>query len=278
MSSGERRIVSSFDERPFIDTVYTRLQYIIDFTGKELKVDSLIITSSAEEFQRYNGLRINYSDNRVTANEIWIKPHALLFEKGIRQQTIDCFDVNGNKAFFKTEGDISFDIFAASFYLLSRYEEYLPHTKDMYGRYAFENSLAYKENFLSLPLINLWLKELNDIIQKRFPDPHSPLTTPNSALTFLPTYDIDIAWSYKHKGWWRNAGGLLRSFISGQWSLAKERVNVLRGKERDPFDAFGWMNKIHEQYKLKPYYFFLVPKREAGMIKIFHLPVRLCRS
>ncbi|MFI5132516.1 MAG: polysaccharide deacetylase family protein, partial [Chitinophagales bacterium] len=79
-------------------------------------------------------------------------------------------------------------------------------------------------------------------------------------LTFLPTYDIDIAWSYKHKGWWRNLGGGLRSLFKGDGSLLKERIQVLRGKQKDPFDAFGWMNKMHEQYKLKPYYFFLVPQ------------------
>jgi len=36
-------------------------------------------------------------------------------------------------AFFKSEGDYPFDIFSAVFYLLSRYEEYLPYKKDMYG-------------------------------------------------------------------------------------------------------------------------------------------------
>jgi len=64
-------------------------------------------------------------------------------------QPIDCFEYNGSKAFFKTEGHFDFDIFAASFYLLSRYEEYLPHTKDMYGRFAHENAIAFKEGFLN---------------------------------------------------------------------------------------------------------------------------------
>ena len=83
---------------------------------------------------------------------------SLLFENKITEQSIECFEVNGNKAFFKTEGDFPFDIFAASFYLFSRYEEYLPHQKDMYGRYAHENSLAFKESFLDQPLINIWLQ------------------------------------------------------------------------------------------------------------------------
>jgi hypothetical protein len=248
----------------YTHSITSRLQYIVDFIGKELQVDSIQLTSSREEFNKYNGAKINYSDKRISDGEIWIKPRGLLFEKGIKEQRIECFEVNGNKAFFKTEGDFLFDIFAVSFYLLSRYEEYLPHSKDMYGRYAFENSLGYKENFLTLPLVNIWLKNFEILLrQKTSQFKASQLTTHNSQLTFLPTYDIDIAWSYKHKGWWRNAGGMLRSFIKGEWSLVKERIQVLREKQKDPFDAFGWMNKLHELYKLKPYYFFLVPEKRG---------------
>src|SRR5215831_14748890 len=144
-----------------------RLQYVIDLIAKELKNEPWKTTSSPEEFSRHNGAKINYSEKRISDEEIWIKPHSLLFETGINEQRIECFEVNNNKAFFKTEGDFPFDIFAASFYLLSRYEEYLPHSKDMYGRYAFENSLAYRENFLNLPLINIWMQYLNSELKRR---------------------------------------------------------------------------------------------------------------
>ncbi|HEY6504357.1 MAG TPA: polysaccharide deacetylase family protein [Chitinophagaceae bacterium] len=239
-----------------------RLQYIAGFISKELKADAFTITSSADDFRKYTGPKINYSKSRITDTEIWIKPHTLLFEKNIHEQVIDCFEVNGHKVFFKTKGDLPFDLFAASFYLLSRYEEYLPHTKDMYGRYAFENSLAYKESFLTVPLINVWINKLKEIFPGLTVHRH-PERSEGTPFTFLPTYDIDIAWSYKHKGWWRNTGGLLRSLITGKWSLANERIKVLRGKQKDPFDAFGWMNQLHERYKLKPYYFFLVPEKRG---------------
>jgi hypothetical protein len=236
-----------------------RLQYIIDFIAKELKIDPFSTTSSPEEFTKYNGGKINYSENKISENETWIRPHGLLFETGIREQNIECFEINSNKAFFKTGGDFPFDIFAASFYLLSRYEEYLPHKKDSYGRYAYENSLAHKEGFLHLPLINTWLQDLSRSIKEKFPQ----FTIYSSSFTFLPTYDIDIAWSYKYKGWQRNIGGFLRSLLKGKWSLVRERIHVWRGKQKDPFDAFGWMNKLHEQYKVKPYYFFLVPEKRG---------------
>jgi hypothetical protein len=250
----------------YTHSITPRLQYIIEFIGKELQVEPISITSSEEEFTRYEGPKINYGENRISGQELWIKPHGLLQEKGIKEQYTECFETNNYKAFFKIAGDFPFDIFSATFYLISRYEEYLPHTKDMYGRYAFENSLAYKENFLNLPLVNIWLKDFKTLLTQKFsllPAPDSQLTTHHSPLTFLPTYDIDMAWSYKHKGFLRSSGGFFRSLLKAQWSLLKERIKVLRGKQKDPFDAFDWMNKLHEQYKLTPYYFFLVPEKRG---------------
>ncbi len=284
----------------YTHSITSRLTYIVEFIQKEIKVDSIHLTTLRGEFEAHHGPKINYSDERISETEIWIRPCELLFEREIKQWHIECFELNGNKAFFKTEGDIPFDILAASFYLLSRYEEYLPHKKDAYGRYGFENSLAFKNKFLHLPLINIWLRDLKYAIDKKYPvshadsrlltpdsrlltpdsrlqtpdsrlltpdsrlpTPDSRLQTPDSRLLFLPTYDIDIAWSYKHKGWWRNLGGGLRSLIRGDWPVLKERINVLRGKKPDPFDAFSWMDRLHEKYKLSPYYFFLVPGRRG---------------
>ena len=48
--------------------------------------------------------------------------------------------------FFSTgeNSNIPFDIFAASFYLVSRYEEYLPHVRDIHERFTAHESLAFK--------------------------------------------------------------------------------------------------------------------------------------
>jgi len=84
------------------------------------------------------------------------------FQHTIDNNPSNVFEINFHKAFFETSGDFSFDIFAASFYLLSRYEEYLPHQKDQFGRYAHTNSLAFREEFLQLPLVNIWIEELRN--------------------------------------------------------------------------------------------------------------------
>ncbi len=224
-----------------------RLQYTCHFIFKELMGIEFNVTNDAEEFKNYDGVKINYSNHSVCEKEFRVSPVDLLFQQNITPQIIDCFEINNYKAFFKTaNANLVFDIFAASFYLLSRYEEYLPHQKDMYGRYAHENSLAFKEGFLQLPLINIWLKDLVAAIQNKF----SSFIIQDSSFTFIPTYDIDIAYSYNHKGLLRNAGGFLKS-------PSFERIRVLCGWQKDPFDTYDWLNILHEKFQLKPIYFFL---------------------
>lgn len=245
----------------YTPTITSRLQYIADFFGKEITGRSFELTTDKESYLKSAAEKINYSPERISANEFWLKPHSLLFEDSIKEQIVQCHEVNGQKAFFKTEGDFPFDIFAASFYLLSRYEEYLLHQKDMYGRYAHENSVAFKEGFLDKPLINFWLENFKESLIGKYPG--SGIRHPASRFTFLPTYDIDIAWSYKHKGWWRSFGVLLQSLLNGNWQQLKERRNVVKGKQKDPYDSYGWLNQLHEKHKLKPYYFFMVAAKKG---------------
>lgn len=209
------------------------------------------IVTDADEFRNFDGAKINYTG--ADDNGFTIPVQGILFETGIKEQSIKCFDCNNYKAFFKSTGiGYPFDIFSATFYLISRYEEYLPHAKDMYGRYAHENSLAYKEGFLQLPLINTWVNNFAKVLTKEFP----LLTFHFSSFTFLPTYDIDIAYSYKHKGLLRNIGGFIQS-------SSVERLKVLLRLEKDPFDSYEWLNKLHQQYRLNPIYFFLLAQKNS---------------
>jgi len=243
--------------------ITARLQYIVAFISKELFDEPVVITDNKEAYLQSSDPKLNYSDGEFSEDEFYIKPVSLLFENDIKQQPVHCFELNYHKAFFQTRGDCSFDIFAACFYLLSRYEEYLPHVKDEYGRYAYTNSLAYKENFLHQPLINIWLQELKQALKKKFPD----IIFRRSSFKFIPTYDIDVAYSYLYKGWRRNAGGLVKSMGACDWKSLKERLNVLRKKQKDPYDAYEWLDSLHLYCRVKPYYFFLVAKEQKGYDK-----------
>ncbi len=237
-------------------TITPRLLYITRFIIGEITDTPFHITTDIEEYTQFRGPKINYSSQPVDQIEIWIKPVELLFETNIKEHAISCEIKNGYKIFFKTDGDLDFDLFAASFYLLSRYEEYLPHFKDIYGRYAHENSLAYREGFLHQPLVNIWMKDFRLLLAERFPS----LQLRSTRFVFIPTYDIDMAWSYKHKGFIRNTGGLLKDAMKGNLPGVKDRLAVLANFKDDPYASFEWLHKMHELYLLQPVYFFLMAK------------------
>lgn len=230
----------------------TRLQYICKFIFDEILHTSYSLTLDEVNFDKYEGNKINYS-HKEFKNSFQIAPHGLLFQSGIKMQQINCFKENDVTCFFKNNnGNYSFDIFAAAFYLITRYEEYLPHTKDIYGRYAHENSIAHKENFLHIPLVNIWLNSFSLILQQNFPTLIFQLSTFN----YLPTYDIDMAWSYKEKGFVRNTLGFIKK-------PSIKRLTTLLGKNEDPFDCYDFLDELHTQYNLKPLYFFLVAKENG---------------
>jgi hypothetical protein len=235
---------------------------MLDFLGGLWKGAPLPVTDNREQAMGYEGLLINYSTQRLRENEFRIHPHGLLAEQGLKPQTI----VVGNKTempwFFAGEGDYPFDILSAGFYLLSRYEEYLPHRKDRFGRYAYNESLAWREGFLHRPLLNEWIQDLTSRLAAH-PGMKAGEIKTAIPFRFLPTYDIDIAYSICYKGFWRNMGGALKELITGRWAALGNRVSVLRGRRPDPFDVFGWLHSLHERQGLRPYYFFLFAPRRG---------------
>ncbi|MBI1343961.1 MAG: hypothetical protein GC171_13590 [Terrimonas sp.] len=243
----------------FTEQISPRLQYIAEFISQAYFGIPVRITTDISEYISADQLSVNYSNQQLKDEEFWVQPHSLLFEKGIGRQQVDCFDFAGQKAFFRTGGDFPFDIFASTFYLLSRYEEYLPHTKDIYGRFAHKNALAFKEGFLQIPLVNIWMEEFKNALRS------SGLSWVDSPKTFrfIPTYDIDIAFAYQGKGFMKTAGGLFRSFLKADFPSFSERLRVVGRGVRDPYDSFDWMDALHDQFDLQPLYFFLVPEKKG---------------
>ena len=144
----------------YVHKASPRLQYIAAFIFKELIKVPYAITSHKESFKKFEEIKLNYTDEQVGADELLIPNCNLLNQTGIKPVDIEVFEHNANKAFFKSssqsEDTYFFDIFSATFYLISRYEEYLPHTEDEYGRYAHTNSVTFKNDFLHISIMTIY--------------------------------------------------------------------------------------------------------------------------
>ena len=234
----------------FSENTSPRLNYIID----TLFPATTIRTNNREEFLQYPGKKLNYSNEKISSNEIFVKPYSLLFEKNISPQQVEVFKWNGIPAFFKTGGDIPFDLLAASFYLVSRYEEYFSWEPDEYGRFPHISSIAFKNQFLEIPVIDQW-------ITKIFP----PKSEPQFSL--IPTFDIDIAYKYLQKPFAKNFILGIKEFIFVKWRSLSYRMNVRNANQQDPFDVFDFIHTLAKKFSLQPIYFFLLAYKNGGYDK-----------
>lgn len=233
-----------------------RQAFVFDFIFGEVYGVNFEVLTSASAFAQGEGFKINYSEEGLPAN-LQIIPHGLLFEPDIIAQPIYVVQWRGLPVFFQTSvSQVPFDLFSAVFYLLSRYEEYLPYTPDEFQRYPHTASVAFKQHFLHLPLADLWMKELKELMLKSEPD----LQFRKNKFHFIPTYDIDIAYSYSGKGMVRNLAGALQDICRADFKSIKNRSAVLRGVMKDPYDSYAFLDEIHARYILKPVYFFLAGK------------------
>ncbi len=239
----------------FTEKRNSRINYIFAQLFVKILKLNFELTTNINEFNSFKGPKISYSEKR-TGNEILIKPHGILHENEIKKQQIRVTEWEGIKIFYQVDGDadLPFDIFSASFFLISRYEEYLPYSKEKYDRFEAKESLAYKNNFLEEPIVEKWMLKLEQKLKTKFPG----MEFPERNFSFQSTIDIDNPYAFLHKGFFRTTGALLKSFIRLDIKTLISRILTIKGSRKDPFDTYGYIHKIEKKYGFRSIYFFLV--------------------
>ena len=219
----------------------SRLDYICRQLFRHVLGYEYRITEHESDLLSHKGPAICYSESGK-GDAIHIVPSHLLFEESVRPQDITVSEWQGLPIFFQTQGsDLPFDIFAASFYLITRYEEYLDNAPDKHGRFKAENSLAYRNGFLERPIVDEWAMVLRGLIQERY------RVTPEyePSFVFFPTIDVDHAFAFLHKGPFVNGYKLLKALFAGNFGFVRYALSVLFRWRKDPFFNFEKLRKIH---------------------------------
>jgi len=180
---------------------------------------------------------INYSTEEINGS-FRIIPDNLLFETGVRNYDLSVTEWKGLPVFFQTAAgsDLPFDIFAASFFLISRYEEYLEFEPDDYGRFRASSSFAFRNGFLSRPVIDLWVKEMAKTMLLKFRN----LAFRRNDYKSLLTIDLDQPFEFLGKDIFRNLGRLFLD-ISKKSGKARERYRTVAKGDKDPYDVFDYI-------------------------------------
>ena len=232
-----------------------RVGYTFNLIFKDVLSLPFRITVNSEEFRNYQGPKFSYNDNPLD-NEVFVCAVSLLFETTIENQEIHINEHEGLPVFFETHHQrslIRFDIFAGAFYLVSRYEEYLPYVRDPYGRFTHEGSLAYRSDFLHRPLVNEWAMLLEKKLGIHYPE----LEFPRRSFSFINTIDVDQVWLYKGKNILRQFLGSLRDLLRGKFKDLHTRYSVLLLKDPDPYNTFDYILRLQKKSGYKSIFFFL---------------------
>jgi hypothetical protein len=129
------------------------------------------------------------------------------------------------------------DILAASFFMLTRWEEYVNKARDKHNRFPATESLAYKQGFLDKPIVNEYIESLKTMLLEL--DGNLKFKIHDYKLVL--THDVDVPFKFcSIKNFIRTIGG----------DLLKRRNIRLFLKNISAFVFFKF------KYKKDPYYTF----------------------
>ncbi|MFL2611632.1 MAG: DUF7033 domain-containing protein [Flavobacteriaceae bacterium] len=145
-----------------------RIEYTFNHIFKFILNEKFSITYSKSEFIDFKGYKFSYANTPIS-KELFFQSIGLLDEGGLENYEIKIFKWEDVKCFFKvgSKSVIPFDMFSAIFFLLSRYEEYMPHTGNKLGQFNHLQSIAYKEEFLEIPLVDIWIEKFKSVLENK---------------------------------------------------------------------------------------------------------------
>ncbi|MDQ3073688.1 MAG: polysaccharide deacetylase family protein [Bacteroidota bacterium] len=147
-----------------------------------------------------------------------------------------------------------FDLFSAAFYIVARYDRWTHPAYDEYGRYNEKNEELFVRAYLDIPVVHHYAEMIWEKLKEKFPE----LKRKQNVFNYTITIDIDSPWLYKNKGTITNSAGVVKDIIKRDFHPVAQRLSILLGKVRDPYDSYVWiMNKIPKEHL---HFFFLIDR------------------
>lgn len=222
-----------------------------------LGFDKIDFFTERDAFIQKEGVKISY-DIFLQGIPFITSASEILYENTINKIKPEDFTIESDlPCFFLHKDDRSilpFDFPSMGFWLLSRYEEYQFFQPDRHGRFTAQQSFAYQHGFLELPLIDLWAIRLKEKLFKFYQTTEFP---PSKTYTFQPSFDIDYAWAYRNRPFWRKLAAGLKDILKLDFVRFSDRLAVLLGKKKDPYYNFSTIEELHRD-RQKPIFFWLI--------------------
>jgi len=148
------------------------------------------------------------------------------------------------------------DIFSASFFMLTRWEEYVNKNRDSHNRFPATESLAFKEGFLDRPIVNEYVEQLKQMLLEL----DSSLKFKEQKKELLLTHDVDVPLLYPNlfSGYRDILGDIVkRKKFKLAFNKILTKYLVLTKQTKDPYDTFDELMDLSENLGIKSYFFFM---------------------
>lgn len=152
--------------------------------------------------------------------------------------------------------DCGLDLFASSFFLLTRWEEAVLTARDGHERFPASASLAGRCGFLHRPVVNEYLEMLwNMLVYLGIQQPRR-----ERRFRLVLTHDVDFLYL------WRSPQEMLRTLagdVLKRRDLKRAAETVKRiagmwlGNEKDPYDTFDWLMEVSERYDVQSRFYWM---------------------
>lgn len=215
----------------YTDFVSERLIYTFNFICHDRGVKFEFCNDPKRFELESEKAKLVYSDYPFENIYPTILPAKLIFEDEIQNQVLSLGS-------FKSEPCLEFhrisDPIASIFYVISRYEEYLPYNPDAHDRFESKNSVLKKYNWLYKPVSDIW----SELVLSYVKENCASFVFRHPATNFTLTIDVDNTFAFKHKNAIQLIGGRFKDFIQGNSENQILRRKVLAGELKDPNDTF----------------------------------------
>ncbi len=142
------------------------------------------------------------------------------------------------------------DIIASTFFMLSRWEEYVNLSRDKFGRFPAKASLAYQQGFLHRPVVNEYIELIWNMLRFLGIDQERK----KHDFKVIPTHDIDFL-TYPKKTWLH----LIHSkFIKREKNALQKH---LKNIQQDPYNMYEYLMDLSEATNTRSRFYFLGDKR-----------------
>lgn len=178
---------------------------------------------------------------KLVSNAFWVKPHGLLLEKDLHSFEPE-HEGHGEALRIFPEHDkqcFPFDVFSAVFYMVSRYEEYLPFEPDEHGRFPSTLAFVVKNGIQDIPIVDVWVQQLADALRQQYPFLSLSRNTKGSVIHI----DVDNAFAHRGKGVVRTGGKLAIALVQLKFAHFAEIAGSSLGITPDPFDTYNLISQ-----------------------------------